>query len=135
MADTVDTVVLHSSGSYYHARFVSKSDGTGESDVVKIDKSTLTGTDGREPIALDLVEITWSVFGASHVLLEWDHSTDDEMLILSGNGYLKYGESGPLKDPRSAGGTGDVLLTTSGMAANGGYVIDALFELRHATSS
>lgn len=133
MADTVDTVVLHSSGSYYRARFVSKSDGTGESDVVKIDKSTLTATDGREPIALDLVEITWSVFGANHVLLEWDHATDDEILPLSGNGYMKFDD--PLKDPRSAGGTGDVLLTTSGMAANGGYSIDALFELRHATSS
>lgn len=135
MADSVDTIVKHSSGSYHAVRLTNISDGTGESAVIKIDKSTLLDTKGNEPIALDLLEITWSVFGANHVKLLWDHTTDDEIVMLSGNGYREYGRDGPLKDPRSAGGTGDVLLTTSGMVANGGYTIDLLFELRHATVS
>lgn len=132
MADAVDTIVLHSSSSYYAVRLLNKSDGTGESAVVKVDKSTLVGVDGKEPIALDIIRCSGTVFGANHVVLNWDHTTDDEALILNGSFYHDYTEYGPLKDPRSAGDTGDLLLTTSGMAANGGYNIDLFLRLRSA---
>lgn len=135
MADAVDTIVLHSSGSYYAVRLLNKSDGTGESAVAKVDKSTLVGTDGVEPAALDIIRCSGTVFGANHVVLNWDHTTDDEALILSGSFYHDYQEYGPLRDPRSTGGTGDLLLTTSGMIANGGYCIDLLLRLRQATST
>lgn len=134
MADTVDTIVVHSSGSYYAVRLLNKSDGTGETNVVKIDKSTLLDADGKEPVALDILRCSGTVFGASHVYLTWDHATDDEALILSGTFFHDYSDYGPLKDPTLRSSTGDLLLTTSGMVANGGYCIDLLLSLRQANS-
>mgnify|MGYP001558059779 CR=1 FL=1 len=134
MADAVDTITLHSSATYLAVRLLSKSDGTGESAVAKVDKSALVDSDGNEPAAVDIIRCSGIVFGASHVALNWDHTTDDEALILSGSFYFDYEDFGPLKDPRSAGGTGDLLLTTSGMVANGGYNIDLLLRLRPKNS-
>lgn len=130
MADAVDTITMLNSGTYLAVRLLSKSDGTGESGVVKVDKSTFTDEDGNEPAAMDILHCSGIVFGANHVTLNWDHSTDDEALILSGSFFFDFRDWGPLKDPKSAGTTGDILLTTSGMAANGGYCINLLLQKR-----
>lgn len=129
MADTVDSIVYHSSSTYYGVRLLNKSDGTGESAVVKVDRSTLTDTLGLEPKALDIVRCSGVVFGCNHVLLLWDAATDDEALILNGSFYFDFSE-GPLRDPLSATNVGDILLTTSGLVANGGYCIDLFLRLR-----
>ena len=112
MADTVDVRVMFSSKRHYHVRLVNHSDGTGESAVVKIDKSTLTGPDGTEPGRIVIEEVTYSVNGFEGVKLLWDHNTDDEALMLSGSGYYDFRPSAGLIDPASTGGTGDLLLTT-----------------------
>lgn len=134
MADAVDTVVIHSSSSRYVVRLLNKSDGTGESAVVKVDKSTLTDTNGEEPAAVDIERCSGIVFGGNHVVMNWDHTTDDEGLILSGGFDFDFREDGLLKDPRTAGGTGDILLTTSGLVANGGYCIYLALRLRDKRS-
>lgn len=135
MADAVDTIVLHNTYPYYAVRLLSKSDGTGESNVVKVDRSTLVDERGLEPVAIDIVHCSGIVFGANHVTLNWDATTDDEGLILSGSFFFDFSENGipgvgPLRDPRSAGNVGDLLLTTSGMAANGGYCILLVVRMR-----
>lgn len=135
MADTVDIITLHNSATHLALRLLSKSDGTGESGVAKADKSTFTDVDGLEPAALDILHCSGIVFGANHVALNWDHTTDDEALILSGSFYFDFREWGPLKDPKSAGTTGDLLLTTSGMVANGGYCINLLLQKRPKNGS
>jgi hypothetical protein len=132
MSDAVDTIVLHSSSTMYAVRLLNKSDGTGESGVLKVDRSTLTGPDGKEPRGLDILRCSGIVFGANHVALNWDAATDDEALILSGSFYFDYTDFGPLKDPRSATNVGDLLLTTSGMVSGGGYCIDLVLQLRGA---
>lgn len=135
MADTVDTIVLHSSPTRYVVRLLNKSDGTGESAVVKVDKSTLVDVNGQEPAAVDIERCYGTVFGANHVQLLWDHTTDDEALILSGSFDYDFSGEGELRDPRSAGGTGDILLTSSGLVANGGYCIYLHCKLRNSRSS
>ena len=132
MADTVDIIVMQNSGNLYQARWTNVSDATGETDVVKIDKSALTDVKGLEPYALDLVEITWSIQGFTSVRLEWDHTTDDEILMLTNNGVMDFRERGYLRDPVSAGGTGDVLLTTAGAASGATYSIVSTWKLRPA---
>jgi hypothetical protein len=68
---------------------------------------------------LNVESIQWSLQGFSSIRLLWDHTTDDEIDVLAtGNGYRDYSQGGVLKDPRSSGGTGDILLTTAG-AVNG----------------
>jgi len=130
MADTVRTIVTHVAAPYYAVNLTNISDGTGESGVIKIDKSTLLGTKANEPLALDIM-FCWGVaFGCSHVRVHWDHTTDDTALVLNGSFFFDYSHVRGLKDPRSAGGTGDILVTTSAMVANGGYCIDLMCLMR-----
>ena len=46
MADAVTTIVTNNGAKNYQARFTNISDGTGESAVIKIDKSTLVNEMG-----------------------------------------------------------------------------------------
>jgi len=131
VVDVVDTLVLNTgSRRLYSARFTNVSDGSGESAVVKVDISALTGPNGSPPTATALREVSWSIQGFTSVRLLWDHTTDDEISVLSGNGYSNYMEYGDLADPRSAGGTGDILLTTAGGAAGATYDIQIVLVLR-----
>lgn len=137
MADSVATHVLCNSEKHYVVHLVNASDGTGESAVVKADKSTLLASDGAEPGSLDICQIRWSIQGFSRVLLYWDHTTDDLAMALCGSGYedftqlikdTRLGGGGPLNDPRSSGGTGDVLLTAPSGATTGSYDITIWFH-------
>lgn len=92
-----------------------------ETDTVIIDKSTLAGPDGSvEPGSIAIEEITWSVgLGFDYVVLEWDHTTDDVVDYYSGQGFMEFCPG--KNDPKSAGGTGDLVLSTSGGAAGDTY--------------
>ena len=129
MADTVDSLVLVNQPPYYTVRLTNVSDGTGESAVVKVDKSTLTDLAGLEPLALDLIGIEWDVSGMAVTLL-WDHTTDDEMIVLNGQGEWDQRVDGAIRDPRSAGDTGDVLLTTTGHTSGDSYTILLRLKMR-----
>lgn len=129
MADVVDTIVLANTINRYSVRLTNVSDATGESAVVKVDKSGLTGPlRGVEPGSLTLEEARWSIQGFTSVRLFWDHTADDEMMVLSGQGYEDFRPQGGLRDPRSTGGTGDVLLTTAGAASGATYDITLHFR-------
>lgn len=93
-----------------------------EVDTIIIDKSTLVGPLGVEPGSIRIDEITWTVgFGFDAVVLEWDHTADDIVDYYQGQGYMDYMVYGGKNDPKSAGGTGDLVLTTIGGAANDTY--------------
>jgi len=131
MADTVDSIVLRNGRNRYAVRLTNVSDGTGESAVVKIDKSTLTGPDGTEPSVLVIEEVEWSIQGFTSVRLLFDHTTDDEAVVLgTGSGYKNYKNIGGLKDPNSTGGTGDLLLTTAGAVTGATYDITVIVRLK-----
>lgn len=128
MADAVQTNVLANGDKNYVVQFLNTSDGTGESAVVKVDISGLTFADGSIPTSMTLMEIQWNIQGFTAINMLWDATTDDEIVILNGNGYKNFESSGGLKDPRSTGYTGDVLLTTVGAAAAATYDIVAKFK-------
>jgi hypothetical protein len=130
MADTVDTIVLFSGRRRRVIRITNVSDGTGESAVVKVDKSALTGPDGTEPSKLVIEWIEHTIQGFSSVRLLWDHTTDDEAVVLSGNGAKDYRSAGGLIDPASAGDTGDLLLTTAGAISGATYDITIGLRLK-----
>jgi len=106
------------------------SDGTGESNVVKIDKSAFTAYDGSEPGIINIISARWNIQGFSYVKLSTDHTTDDVVLLLSGNGYDNWADAGGLRDPASSGQTGDLLLTTVGAASGATYDITLEVLLR-----
>jgi hypothetical protein len=131
MADTVDTKVVFNSTRIYVVKLINISDGTGESGVVKVDISTLIGPNGLAPTAIKVREILWSIQGFASVRLYWDHAVDDEIAVLAaGSGYGDWTLAGGLNDPRTEGGTGDIILTTNGAAAGNTYDITLVCELK-----
>ena len=141
MADAVTKKTLVDDAVFYAIILTNVSDGTGESAVVKADKSAIAvARDGAEAASLDLVYAKWSCVGMQ-VRLLWDHNVDDLMIILDGQGEENFGvptqHSGgkwmtqALADPRSTNtpaGTGDVLLTTVGHTSGDTYYIKLVFE-------
>lgn len=130
MADTVDTDTLITGGRRHIVHLTNISDGTGESAVVKVDISALS-VFGRTPTYSAVEQIEFSIQGFSSVRLHWDHTTDDLIAVLpSGNGCIQFWETGGKTDPRSTGGTGDVLLTTNGGASGSTYDIKITMRLK-----
>jgi hypothetical protein len=122
MADTVDSNVIFSGANKYTIQLIGISDGTGESDVSKIDISSLVGPGGDAPSSIRIDKIQWSIQGYTYILLEWDGSTDTPIATLSGNNYFDWrSEGGRIMD--ASGGTGDLLLTSVGAISGDTYDI------------
>lgn len=131
MADTVDVRPLFVGERRAAYRLTNVCDGTGESAVVKLDISTLVGPDGvNAPTKVAIEQLEWSIQGFTSVRLFWDHTTDDEIAVLSGQGFKDYRDFGGLLDPASAGGTGDIVLTTAGNTAGSTYDITLVVKLK-----
>lgn len=133
MAITADTVTLFSGKRKLAYRFTAVQDGVAadESAVVKVDKSTLTGLDGTEPGRLVIEKVRWAMQGFNSIRVLFDHTTDDEAVVLSGSqGEMDFESVGGLVDPNSTGGTGDILFTTQGGAANATYQVDLYLRLK-----
>lgn len=148
MADTVASYVIADSDSAYAVKLVGVSDGTGETNVVKVDKSTLTMRNASgalvEPAALDVQCIRWNVQGYTSIRLSWDHGTDDLICAVSGSGFDDAVSGGPfaeglgtrgLRDPKTADGTGDILLTSAGAASGATYDLTIWFRKRLAAAN
>lgn len=123
MADSVTTQVLFSSPKRYVALFTNVSDGTGEAAVAKVDISALEGA----PARVSIRKIKFSTFGMSVSIL-YDHDADDRVFVANGEGEWCFPDK--IKDPASAGGTGDILFTTNGHTAGDTYSILLDLELQ-----
>lgn len=131
MADTVQTNVIFAGTRRRSVQLLNVSDGTGESNVVKVDVSALIGPDGSAPTYTVVEEIQYAIQGFTSVRLVWDATTDDEIAVLpSGSGYLNFKEAGGLVDPKSSGTTGDILLTTAGAVSGATYDITLVIRLK-----
>ena len=96
-------------------------------DTVIVNKSDLLGPNGIEPSELSVIEAEWSVQGFDSVLVEFDDGTDEVMFRLTGAGFKDYRQSGGLHAV-TTGGTGDIIVTTTGGAADSTY--DLTLELK-----
>ena len=123
MADTVSSQVLaDTSGVKYVVKLTNFSDGTGETNVVKVDASgtTFMTEDGNRKIA----KIWYSVNTAnskSAVELIWDGTTNATALLLSGQGFFDFRTSGDEITNNASTPTGDVLLSTKNFALGDNY--------------
>ena len=121
MADTVTVKTIFNSPRKLVVLLTNLSDGTGESNVVKVDKSTFTGLNGSEPSKLVVEKIVYDV-SSMRVLLTWDQTSDETIAVLQGHGCLNWKKSGG-NIGVNTGGTGDILLTTANQAVGDGYNI------------
>lgn len=122
MADTVSTNVIFTSKERRVVQILNVSDGTGESAVVKIDKSALTGMNGSEPTKFAINKIVGFVDGMV-VDIYFDRGTDVKVARL-GQGHSKrdWSEFKGFVDT-GTGGSGDVILTTTGHSSGDSYDI------------
>lgn len=118
MVDTVTVTKLQEGAKHVDFQFTNNSDGTGESTVTKIDISTLT-SDGRTPVRLSLISIEGNSIGMITTLL-WDHTSDVVIGEFSGDVIMSFDKVGGKHDTGS-GGTGDILITTTGHTSGDSY--------------
>lgn len=129
MADSVDSQVLQTGGHYHVVRLTNVSDGTGEATVAKVTLSGLQTSAKATPTKSRIREIFWNIQGFTSVRLFWDHTTPDEIAMLSATGYLDLSSMSGLLDPATAGGTGNITLTTAGAVSGATYTIILVVEL------
>jgi hypothetical protein len=122
MADTVSTVVLFNQPKRLVTKHLNLSDGTGESNVVKVDKSTYTGPDGTEPSCFAIEKIEYAIVGMS-VAISIDQTTDVKLFQLSDTGCLDFTSIGGVITRGDGSGTGDILFTTNGHTSGDTYDI------------
>ena len=123
MADTVTTQTLvDTSGVKFVAKLTNISDGTGETDVIKVDASATTFM--TENSSRKIAKIWFSVNTAnpkSAVELKWAGATNATALFLSGQGFFDLREAGDEITNNATTPTGDVLLSTRNFASGDNY--------------
>lgn len=124
MADAVTTQVIEEGPMSYIVRLTNISDGTGENLVNKVVRASRLNGQQAIPAKLNIRSIQWTINGFSSVRLYWDHTTPDLIDALAvGPGYRDYSDKGCLTDPGSAGGTGNIQITTAGNISGATYDI------------
>lgn len=134
MADSVFTQVLENGNRNYHAKFTNLSDGTGETNVVKLDP-TATGNMGVLYSGQTLYPGThlkiWRIeYNVTNMTVEmiWNATTPQDLWLLNGFGHHDFMRQGGLYVPQSGGAPitgadGKVLFTTKGAASGSSYTI------------
>jgi hypothetical protein len=74
-------------------------------------------TIGGNPVSLSINKVEWSLENMNVKLL-FDANTDDEGITLSGIGKYDFSKIGGIKNPKSTGYTGDIMLATYGVLIN-----------------
>jgi hypothetical protein len=129
MADAVSTVTAWNGKGRgeYVTRFTNRSDGTGESAVVKIDLSALENANGEVPTKIQIQRVEFTVTGMDYVRVFWNRASDVTIAVLSGSGIMDFSWFGGFNDP-GGGPTGDVEFTTSGAVAGASYDITIYYK-------
>ena len=105
------------------------SDGSGESEVAKVDVSTLAkSANGDDCSRVNIEEIYYDIFGMRVDLL-WNASTNVICKVLGANGalssqgYMDFRDFGGITNNAGSGINGDLLLTTTGHTDGDHYTI------------
>ncbi len=131
MADTVTSQTLRDTASHWAVKLTNASDGTGETDVVKVSANNLVASDGGGTQLLSINKIFWSVASGTsatqspRITLKWrGASSNTDIVTLTGSGYWDLTSSGqcPLTN-NATSPNGDILLTTAGFTANAAYTV------------
>jgi hypothetical protein len=122
MADAVASKVLFESPTKLIMQFTNLSDGTGESAVVKVDKSTLTCANGLEPTSLRIDCIRGDVTGMAVSVL-CARTSPLTIAVLGGLGEVELCFGGVGYETNTAGSTGDITFTTTGQSSGDSYTL------------
>jgi hypothetical protein len=119
MADAVTSQILVDGERNAVMKFTNISDGTGETNALKVDVSALAGA----PSSVKITAIEYDISGMQVELL-WDATTKVPAFILSqGQQRLDFSKAGGITNNAGAGMNGDLLFTTLGASAGDTYAI------------
>jgi hypothetical protein len=134
MADAVTSALIENGRKNWVYVFTNLSDGTGESNVVKVDGSSagplgifLYGQNFYPTSHIKIREIRYDVKGMALAII-WDATTSQNALVLSQAGWLKFDDVGGIAAVSSTGAvltgaTGKIKFTTLGAMPNSGYTV------------
>ena len=130
MADTVTSQTLKDHAKGYAVKFTNISDGTGETNVTKVDASALVAANADGTERLTITKLFWSIASGTsstmspRVTLTWAGATPATIVTLTGSGFWDLTTAGqaPLTNNATTP-TGDILLTTTGFTANAAYTL------------
>ena len=130
MADIVTSQKLKDHASAWAYVFTNISDGTGETNVLKVDVSGLTAAANSSLTnqRVNINKLSWSIAGAnSKVKLMWsgDNSpTTNTIVFLTGTGTMDLATNltAPLTN-NTANTNGDIYLSTAGFVVGAGYTL------------
>ena len=123
MADITSTqIITDTSGVKFVAKLTNFSDGSGETNSLKVDASasTFMTEDGNRKIS----KVYYSINTAnpkSAVELMWDGATAATALLLSGQGFFDFRTAGNEIPNNATSPNGDVLLSTKNFANGDNY--------------
>lgn len=125
MADIVSSqVITDTSGIKYVIKLTNYSDGTGETDVTKITAANTTFM--TENGARKIAKVWFSINTAnpkSAVEVKWAGATNATALLLSGQGFFDFRDSGNEISNNATTPTGNVLLSTRNFATGDNYTL------------
>ena len=125
MADAVTSQTIFDGDKKVIQKFTNISDGTGESEVKKVDVSALnTNGHGHTCTGVTIEKIWWQCVGMKTRLF-FDATSNAFIIELGENqsGYHDYSSFGGLKNNAGSGVTGDILFTTVGHSSADTYTI------------
>ena len=125
MADAVASQTILDGERLAVLRFTNVSDGTGESNVVKVDVSALAANSaGQACTEVSIQRIYWACIGMS-VRLDFDATTNVLAIGLptDSTGDEYYDSFTGIPTNAGTGKTGDILFTTTGASANDTYMV------------
>jgi hypothetical protein len=110
------------------------SDGSGETDVIKVHLSDLKTPNGNVPTRTAVEWIKWHVIGMT-VVLEWDRAPHAEIHRMNGvdvisDGDIDWTKIGGYVDPGGDDRTGDILLTSTNVDVNDSYNLTICLRLK-----
>jgi len=137
MADAVASQTILDGERLFIAKFTNFSDGTGETNVIKIDVSTLNPNSFG--LACNGVKLN-KIYGTTHgmeVQILWDATTDVFVWQIpqNSNYLMDFSSFGGIPNNAGAGKTGDVLFTTRDAGAGDMYSIVLECLKTYATSN
>ena len=111
MAWVVDTISDKSKETIITAIAVSA-----EAAATIVDASTLLGNAGAGTEVLDIAAISWN--GSAAITLEFDATSNDPAMVLTGSGEIGWSDGIPMvrTNPKGSGYTGDIVATAAGSA-------------------
>ena len=124
MADAVTSQIVFDGTRTAVMKFTNISDGTGESAVLKVDVSALTGFQGKTCTGVNIVTLDAMTVGMGVDIL-WDATTDVICYTIGADQFVSFdfARFGGITNNAGSGKTGDLMFTTVGATAGDRYTI------------